>query len=634
MKMTPNGGRSSAIADTHTQLHGDATAHAGEVEYSSGTYRYCTPSMAARSSRSWPTLSLAWTAAGTHSSRSRNYKRITPDHFKEDLAWNNDSYWNESSSRSNIHNNRKQLPEIPIYYEENKDTSNVYYDNENGYHRSTTHGKDTSTTHGKDTLRLPLQCSTISSTSSYSLSTPEKLDETATRSLDEQRLVEHLYARSSPELVEASHRRAILCDVGLRPYFRKAQASRLFCKALPVTRVARVRVQPVRATLRNQRIRSFETSGHSGHRASTSIIRETARHRSHQRVASNYIQYLQILLRDTITSKPLYARTRRDILGYVYVGLTSTAWVVRSYVAPLKSASAGTSRPECVRENQWIQRPSRPQGQPRSDLVQEKISTSCGESSGSVFGRCVCVSYAPYLRTVVPAVDRVFGNRKAKKEAEAKGNKDLVSELNSQLIEARANIKTLDKLNIEQNFRDYRGQKSSSLNSTIEEESDQENNTTYVNVEEISGTPIAQSTPHPTTTVIKQGILNFKLQDKEAAPEPKVIQAFIDQLDKDELEVANITAEKLYESLLNNTVAKNEEPGFIENLYDRFKIFVKNPLQLLNPAVTETEEHTPKKEKTQQQHLSEEETPEEDKDKERQHPQGGNMGTEDDKDKR
>ncbi|CAB0043224.1 unnamed protein product [Trichogramma brassicae] len=224
-------------------------------------------------------------------------------------------------------------------------------------------------------------------------------------------------------------------------------------------------------------------------------------------------------------------------------------------------------------------------------------------------------------------------NRKAKKEAEAKGNKDLVSELNSQLIEAGANIKTLDKLNIEQNFRDYRGQKSSSLNSTIEEESDQGNNTTYVDVEEISGTPIAQSTPHPTTTVIKPGILNFKLQDKEAALEPKVVQAFIDQLDEDELEAAKITAEVLYESLLNNTVAKNEEPGFIENLYDRFKIFVKNPLQLLNPAVTETEEHTPKKDKTQQQHLSEEETPEEDKDKERQHPQGGNMGTEDDKDK-
>ncbi|XP_023319193.1 phorbol ester/diacylglycerol-binding protein unc-13-like, partial [Trichogramma pretiosum] len=59
---------------------------------------------------------------------------IKPDHFKEDLAWNNDGYWNVSSSRSNIHNNRKQLPEIPIYYEENKDTSNVYYDNENGYH--------------------------------------------------------------------------------------------------------------------------------------------------------------------------------------------------------------------------------------------------------------------------------------------------------------------------------------------------------------------------------------------------------------------------------------------------------------------------------------------------------------------
>uniref|UniRef100_A0ABD2XQS3 Reverse transcriptase domain-containing protein n=1 Tax=Trichogramma kaykai TaxID=54128 RepID=A0ABD2XQS3_9HYME len=59
---------------------------------------------------------------------------IKPDHFKEDLAWNNDGYWNVSSSRSNIHNNRKQLPEIPIYYEENKGTSNFYYDNENGYH--------------------------------------------------------------------------------------------------------------------------------------------------------------------------------------------------------------------------------------------------------------------------------------------------------------------------------------------------------------------------------------------------------------------------------------------------------------------------------------------------------------------
>ncbi|CAB0039188.1 unnamed protein product [Trichogramma brassicae] len=72
-----------------------------------------------------------------------------------------------------------------------------------------------------------------------------------------------------------------------------------------------------------------------------------------------------------------------------------TAWVVRSYVAPVKSASAGTSRPECARENQWIQRPSRPQGQPTVDLDQEKISTSCGESGGPAFGRCVCESYAP-----------------------------------------------------------------------------------------------------------------------------------------------------------------------------------------------------------------------------------------------
>ncbi|CAB0040608.1 unnamed protein product [Trichogramma brassicae] len=88
-------------------------------------------------------------------------------------------------------------------------------------------------------------------------------------------------------------------------------------------------------------------------------------------------------------------RAERDILGDVYVGLTSTARVVRSYVARVKSASAGTSRPECARENQWIQRPSRPLGQPRVDLDQEKISTSCGESGGPAFGHCVCESYAP-----------------------------------------------------------------------------------------------------------------------------------------------------------------------------------------------------------------------------------------------
>ncbi|CAB0035326.1 unnamed protein product [Trichogramma brassicae] len=57
----------------------------------------------------------------------------------------------------------------------------------------------------------------------------------ATRSLDEQRLVDHLYARSSPELVEARHRRVVLCDAGLRRYSRVARASRLFCKAFPVT---------------------------------------------------------------------------------------------------------------------------------------------------------------------------------------------------------------------------------------------------------------------------------------------------------------------------------------------------------------------------------------------------------------
>ncbi|CAB0041796.1 unnamed protein product [Trichogramma brassicae] len=88
-------------------------------------------------------------------------------------------------------------------------------------------------------------------------------------------------------------------------------------------------------------------------------------------------------------------RAERDILGDVYVGLTSTARVVRSYVARVKCASTGTSRPECARENQWIQRPSRSQGQPRVDLDQEKISTSCGESGGPAFGHCVCESYAP-----------------------------------------------------------------------------------------------------------------------------------------------------------------------------------------------------------------------------------------------
>ncbi|CAB0044134.1 unnamed protein product [Trichogramma brassicae] len=88
-------------------------------------------------------------------------------------------------------------------------------------------------------------------------------------------------------------------------------------------------------------------------------------------------------------------RVKRDILGDVYVGLTSTARLVRSYVVRVKSASAGTSRSECARENQWIQRTSRPQGQPRVDLDQEKISTSCGESGGPALSRCMCESYAP-----------------------------------------------------------------------------------------------------------------------------------------------------------------------------------------------------------------------------------------------
>ncbi|CAB0029889.1 unnamed protein product [Trichogramma brassicae] len=42
-------------------------------------------------------------------------------------------------------------------------------------------------------------------------------------------------------------------------------------------------------------------------------------------------------------------RVKRDILGDVYVGLTSTARLVRSYVVRVKSASAGTSRSECAR---------------------------------------------------------------------------------------------------------------------------------------------------------------------------------------------------------------------------------------------------------------------------------------------
>ncbi|CAB0037472.1 unnamed protein product [Trichogramma brassicae] len=60
--------------------------------------------------------------------------------------------------------------------------------------------------------------------------------------------------------------------------------------------VARIRVQPVRATLRNQRIRSFETSGHSGHRASTPTIWATSRHRSHPRVASSTLSSLRRII--------------------------------------------------------------------------------------------------------------------------------------------------------------------------------------------------------------------------------------------------------------------------------------------------------------------------------------------------
>ncbi|CAB0043872.1 unnamed protein product [Trichogramma brassicae] len=125
--------------------------------------------------------------------------------------------------------------------------------------------------------------------------------------------------------------------------------------------------------------------------ASSSDLRCLHRH-EHISYVKNKRREWKICLESERSSS---VRAERDILGDVYVGLTSTARVVRSYVARVKCASTGTSRPECARENQWIQRPSRSQGQPRVDLDQEKISTSCGESGGPAFGHCVCESYAP-----------------------------------------------------------------------------------------------------------------------------------------------------------------------------------------------------------------------------------------------
>ncbi|CAB0031571.1 unnamed protein product [Trichogramma brassicae] len=58
------------------------------------------------------------------------------------------------------------------------------------------------------------------------------------------------------------------------------------------------------------------------------------------------------------------------------------------------SVSRACESIRCARD-QWIQRTSRPQGQPRVDLDQEKISTSCGESGGPALSRCMCESYAP-----------------------------------------------------------------------------------------------------------------------------------------------------------------------------------------------------------------------------------------------
>ncbi|CAB0028916.1 unnamed protein product [Trichogramma brassicae] len=82
-------------------------------------------------------------------------------------------------------------------------------------------------------------------------------------------------------------------------------------------------------------------------------------------------------------------RAERDILGDEY---RAGSKILRR---PSEECECRYESTRVREENQWIQRPSRPQGQPRVDLDQEKISTSCGESGGPAFGHCVCESYAP-----------------------------------------------------------------------------------------------------------------------------------------------------------------------------------------------------------------------------------------------
>uniref|UniRef100_A0ABD2W863 Retrotransposon gag domain-containing protein n=1 Tax=Trichogramma kaykai TaxID=54128 RepID=A0ABD2W863_9HYME len=172
-----------------------------------------------------------------------------------------------------------------------------------------------------------------------------------------------------------------------------------------------------------------------------------------------------------------------------------------------------------------------------------------------------------------------------KMEAEAEGNKDFGSGLKVQLTAAKSEIIVLDQLNIEHNFREHRGQKKILLDSTIGEESEKEGESTFINLEDFSREPTAQSTPHSTKITIRPSKLNDKLQ----------------------------------------------EPGFIENLYDRFKIFVKNPLQLLNQSAKEPEEEESTENSTPEKQGNELKTQEKNETQEKQQPVSSTMGTENEK---
>ncbi|KAL7289956.1 hypothetical protein TKK_0015689 [Trichogramma kaykai] len=142
-----------------------------------------------------------------------------------------------------------------------------------------------------------------------------------------------------------------------------------------------------------------------------------------------------------------------------------------------------------------------------------------------------------------------------KMEAEAEGNKDFGSGLKVQLTAAKSEIIVLDQLNIEHNFREHRGQKKILLDSTIGEESEKEGESTFINLEDFSREPTAQSTPHSTKITIRPSKLNDKLQGKQIAPEPKLLNQSAKEPEEEE-STENSTPEKQGNEL--KTQEKNE----------------------------------------------------------------------------